>query len=157
MAYVRPGRAYDLDWMDAFLGGLALPHDVRPLPRTLKESFGITPPTWRNRLAARIAGRSAAADRAAALAATPSLDLVCGDATLTCTCSRAPHVAVEAQELSDMDGLDMAGITTRFEFYGHDPGLVFLDTYTKIMDALHDSGHFVLYSGQTGVWERSPA
>ncbi len=153
MAYVKPGQTFGLDWLETFmrslpdLGGATVRRD------NCGTLFGMRMPTIADRAKARLTGRSSWIDDTVRLFETPALAIEKSGVVLVANHSNHGHVAAEAAELSDSDGLDMTGVVARFEFSGLDRELVLAVPYTHIMNALHETGHFVLYSDQTGLWE----
>ncbi len=154
-AFVKRGLERDLDWLQQFLS--ALPElagaDIRR--EIFGDSEGWKPPTTWQRMQAKLRGTARFLDQLERINTQPALVVVKNGVTLRFVYSDQVHVADEARELAE-DGLPMLkGATARFECDGNDQHLVLENVYTIICNALHDEGSVILYSDQTGVWERT--
>jgi hypothetical protein len=156
-AYLKPGRMRDLAWLDQFLRALPGLAGVAIECRMFGDSDGWKPVTAWRRMQAKLKGTVRFLEQIEAINAQPAVIVHKDGVTIRFLYSDAPHVAEEAEELASDDVPALRGATARFESDGDDKDLVLEDVYTVICDALHDEGSFVLYSGQTGVWEKSPA
>ncbi len=141
--------------MERFLRALTGLADVAIRRHTFRHSSGWTPPTAWQRIQAMLHGRSRLLDEMERINAQPALVIEKDGVVLRIVYSDGPKVATEAVDLAGNDIPDLASVTAQFEMDGDDRHLVLKKAYTTICNALHDEGSFVLYSGQSGVWERT--
>jgi hypothetical protein len=65
--------------------------------------------------------------------------------------SDEPHIALESQEIAAEYGAPCQGSKARFELLGSDRNLVLMNDHQVICERLHNTGDFVLFSGQGGL------
>ena len=65
--------------------------------------------------------------------------------------SDEPHVALESEEIATDYGAPCHGSKARFELLGSDIDLVLMNDHQLICERLHETGDFILFSGQAGL------
>jgi hypothetical protein len=154
-AYIKSGLTRDLDWLERLLRGLPGLTGVEIRREAFGTSEGWTVPTTWQRMQAKLRGTTRFLDDLERINTQPALVLMKDGVTLRFVYNNQGHVAQEARELADDELPAVQGATARIECDGDDPNLLLEKVYTRICNALHDEGSFVLYSGQSGVWERT--
>jgi hypothetical protein len=65
--------------------------------------------------------------------------------------SDEPHIALESREIAAEYGAPCQGSKARFELLGSDLDLLLMNDHQLICERLHETGDFVLFSGQAGL------
>ena len=65
--------------------------------------------------------------------------------------SDEPHIALESKEIAAEYGAPCQGSKARFKLLGSDLDLVLMNDHQRICERLHNTGDFILFSGQAGL------